>query len=156
MKKLFLGIATTGVVLLSAGSMVLAQGNVQPTSTNTQNTDVQPVVAQNFVDQNEDGLCDNFSSGTSQGAGQNFVDNNSDGVCDNFASGTSQGAGQNFVDNNGDGICDNFASGNTGKGNGQGNRQNFVDSNGDGICDNMGSGCGRGAGQGRCGRNINQ
>ena len=132
MKKLFLGIATTGVVLLSAGSMVLAQGNIQPTNTNTQNTDVQPVVAQNFVDQNEDGLCDNFSSGTSQAAGQNFVDNNDDG------------------------ICDNFASGNTSRGNGQGNRQNFVDSNGDGVCDNMGSGCGRGAGQGRCGRNINQ
>lgn len=132
MKKLFLGIATTSVVLLSAGSMVLAQGNVQPTSTNTQNTDVQPVVAQNFVDQNEDDLCDNFASDTLQGAGQNFVDNNDDG------------------------ICDNFTSGNTGRGNGQGNRQNFVDSNGDGVCDNMGSGCGRGAGQGRCGRNINQ
>ncbi len=39
--------------------------------------------------------------------GHNFIDKNNDGVCDNR--GTNQGVkkGKNFIDKNNDGICDN-------------------------------------------------
>lgn len=48
----------------------------------------------NFVDQNQDGICDN------QGQCQrNFWDDDHNGVCDNRA--------QNFVSNDNDGVCDN-------------------------------------------------
>ncbi|HNX42870.1 MAG TPA: hypothetical protein PLJ84_00400 [Bacteroidales bacterium] len=79
-----------------------------------------------FVDKNNDGVCDNYSSGRYQGRGANFVDKNNDGVCDNYGSGRYQGRGANFIDSNKDGICDN-RQGATGKWNsgcsmGNGNR----------------------------------
>ena len=64
-----------------------------------------------YVDQNDDGICDN--RGTALCDGTNcwgaFVDANGDGICDNR--GTALCDGTNcwgaFVDENGDGICDN-------------------------------------------------
>ena len=54
--------------------------------------------APSFIDENKDGICDNYSEGLmmrragsgQQGAGtgpnaENFVDEDKDGVCDNFA-----------------------------------------------------------------------
>lgn len=89
-------------------------------------TQEQPAVptAQNFVDEDGDGVCDTCGSvpGTSMGnqhgngmMGSNFVDEDGDGVCDTCGSvpGTGTGsqsgngaAGSNFVDLDGDGICD--------------------------------------------------
>jgi hypothetical protein len=37
----------------------------------------------------------------------NFVDKNNNGVCDNFEAHGKSGQGKNFVDKNGDGKCDN-------------------------------------------------
>ena len=48
-----------------------------------------------------------------------FVDNNKDGVCDNYQARVKNSQGRNFVDKNGDGICDNRQ--NAGKGQGNGN-----------------------------------
>ena len=48
-----------------------------------------------------------------------FVDNNKNGVCDNFEARGQSERGANFVDKNGDGICDN--RGTMGQGNGRGN-----------------------------------
>ncbi len=53
-----------------------------------------------------------------RGYGLSFVDNDNDGVCDNFSSGRGMGRGFgkgmgrgiNFVDNDGDGICGNASS----------------------------------------------
>lgn len=54
------------------------------------------------------------------GAQNNFIDDNNDGICDNYAdracpqNGTGNGYGcgnGNFVDENNDGICDNYANG---------------------------------------------
>lgn len=36
-----------------------------------------------------------------------FVDNNKDGICDNYQTRVKNGRSSNFVDKNGDGICDN-------------------------------------------------
>ena len=69
-----------------------------------------------------------------------FVDNNKDGICDNFAvnqgkgNGNGAGRGQGLRRGNGQGTCN-------GRGPGQGNRcgkgrgSNFVDANKNGICD---------------------
>lgn len=92
-----------------------------------------------------------------------FVDDDGDGVCDNYQSG-GQGLGQgrgnksNFVDADGDGVCDNESGQRKGKGQGRGaNRNaNFVDADGDGVCDNNAEGTqkirsrsGKGKGRGR-------
>lgn len=54
------------------------------------------------------------------GAQNNFIDDNKDGICDNYADGTcpqngtgcGYGRGNgNFVDDNNDGICDKYADG---------------------------------------------
>jgi hypothetical protein len=46
-----------------------------------------------------------------------FVDDNNDGICDNHAAMAKDGKGANFVDANGDGICDHHADGTACKGN---------------------------------------
>ena len=57
----------------------------------------------------------------------NFVDQNNNGLCDHFESGTRPGKGANFTDKNGDGICDHRqgqkGQGNQCMGNGNGRRQ---------------------------------
>ena len=90
------------------------------------------------------------------GRGQSvgFVDEDGDGVCDNFGfgrgSGQRRGQGAGFVDEDGDGVCDYFGIGRR-DGQGRGNRAGFVDEDGDGVCDYFGTG--RGSGQGRGQRN---
>ncbi len=61
-----------------------------------------------YVDEDGDGVCDNFVCP----AGQGFVDEDKDGICDY----NSCPAGQGFVDEDGDGVCDNYASGRGGCG----------------------------------------
>lgn len=67
---------------------------------------------------------------------RNFVDNDGDGNCDNYTSNGNgcrrhSGCGRRYVDADGDGKCDNYAS----NGNGCGRR--YIDADGDGNCDNM-------------------
>ena len=86
--------------------------------------------------------------------GPAFVDEDGNGICDNYENGgrglaRGRGAGiqRNFVDADGDGKCDNFTNGRwlgagRGKGIRGGARANFVDADGDGVCDNYGTGKG--------------
>jgi hypothetical protein len=71
-----------------------------------------------------------------------FVDNNKDGVCDNYQTRVNSGRGANFIDKNGDGVCDN--RGNFGNGRGNPNRcgKGYQNRNGQG----RGNCCGRGNG----------
>lgn len=57
-------------------------------------------------DTNTDTVC-NYCSGDCS-----FVDEDGDGICDNYKKPGTNGAnaGKGFVDENGDGICDNYAS----------------------------------------------
>lgn len=68
---------------------------------------------------------------TASGAGGNytgacnFVDADNDGICDNCNTyhgncPSGSGCGQNYVDADGDGVCDNYASGGQGQGRGRG------------------------------------
>ncbi|MCX6245645.1 MAG: hypothetical protein NTU98_13205 [Bacteroidetes bacterium] len=71
-----------------------------------------------------------------------FVDNNKDGICDNYQGSVKSGQGRNFVDKNGDGTCDNRQNAGKKKGNpnccGMGHQHRHGQGNGN--C------CGRGYG----------
>jgi len=163
MKKMnvIIGLMTASVIGFAAlnSNSVLAVETPNPVVCNHTNG--------NFVDANNDGICDNF------------IDANNDGKCDTCigeghqgnkkgkgkgkgngnGKGKGQGNGQgnstqgaNFVDTNNDGVCDNHS---TEQGNGRrhGNGTqgaNFVDANNDGVCDN------HAAGQENCRSNGNK
>jgi len=77
------------------------------------------------------------TAGVTQGK---FVDNNKNGVCDNFETRHQNGKGANFVDKNGDGKCDNRQSASPCKG----NRHNCGKGNGFCCGKGNGNGCGQG------------
>jgi hypothetical protein len=54
---------------------------------------------------------------SSLSSSRNYVDKDNNGVCDNFEAGKGSGKGVNFVDKNGDGICDWRSNASQGKGN---------------------------------------
>ncbi|WP_010662176.1 hypothetical protein [Marinilabilia salmonicolor] len=80
-----------------------------------------------------------------------FVDNNADGVCDNF-DGKRPGKGLGPGNGNGQGRGQGKGLGRSGNGQGRGGNGNFTDSNKNGTCDNLENGTGRlrdGSGNGR-------
>jgi hypothetical protein len=70
-----------------------------------------------------------------------FVDNNKDGVCDNYQTRMKNGPGANFVDKNGDGICDKRQNAGQGKGNQNGCGMGYQHRNGQGKGNCCGNGC---------------
>jgi len=86
-------------------------------------------------EQKKDQTASSFARG-------NYVDNDNNGVCDNFESNSLKGKGPNFVDKNGDGICDHRHDAGKGKANncnyGKGNQHRY----GNGCC-GRGPGYGR-------------
>ena len=91
-------------VLFAIMSFMTYQGLAQNGSTNTPQTNSQ------------------VTQTSTNAAPGNFVDNNKDGVCDNYQSRIKSGHGTNFVDKNGDGICDNRPNAGQGRGNPNGCR----------------------------------
>ena len=90
--------------------------------------------------------------------GPNFIDEDNDGVCDLMGTGSGYGFGQqsaNFLDEDGDGVCDLAGTGQGFGSNGSQNGAyggNFVDEDGDGQCDLMGNSNGESSGHGQGGR----
>ncbi len=148
MKTILLTVALAMMTVVAFG-----QDNQQVKATDEVQTGTQTQVWRGpfFVDDNNNGICDNFENGTRRGRGQGrnargryFVDADNDGICDNFQSGNRLGRGRglgndrgagygrrqgrfgNFVDNNNDGICDYYQSGNR-QGRGQGRGSRFLD-----------------------------
>lgn len=111
MKKFLAGIVIMGLVFSVGGTTVLAAG---------------PGRGRNFVDADNDGICDNADNTCV------YIDSDGDGICDicgvNNEICPAGSGGGNFVDEDGDGICDNYAAG-QGRGNG---------------CQGGGYGCGAG------------
>lgn len=73
-----------------------------------------------YVDRDNDGVCDNYADGQAGCTG--YVDADNDGVCDNCAA--NQGACPGYADTDNDGVCDNYGTGahhGCGAGNGTGN-----------------------------------
>ena len=77
----------------------------------------------NFVDEDGDGICDNYNNGGRPG----YSDEDGDGICDNCNNGGCPG----YSDEDGDGICDNYNNGGC---------PGYSDEDGDGVCDNRGGG----------------
>ena len=123
----------------------------------------------NFIDQNDDGICDYAQNGSATWHGPGFSDSNNNGICDYwdmsldmhqrhegmrfhdeddnqindyFERGTHEGPGHDFVDQNRDGICD-YAQDGSPTWHGPG----FTDTNNNGTCDYWEQG-GRGHGNG--------
>ncbi len=73
--------------------------------------------------------------------GEQFVDSNNDGVCDNYAIGQGNGNGSGICDGsgrvaNGQGRGKGNHNGNgDNRGNGAGNSANFADADNNGVCD---------------------
>jgi hypothetical protein len=74
---------------------------------------------------------------TVNSASGNFVDKDNNGICDNFESRSGTGHGANFVDKNGDGICDKRANVGNKNGNncmkGQGHHHQYSKGQGHGM-----------------------
>jgi hypothetical protein len=84
MKKIFLTIALAGLFFAgNSNAQTISEKNPAP---KTQQG--------NFVDTNNDGVCDNWQTRPEGGRKRNFVDADNDGVCDNIS--TRSGKGQGF------------------------------------------------------------
>jgi hypothetical protein len=101
----------SGLALLAATTLVSAQ-----TTATTNEQANAPKKGQFYVDNNNDGVCDNFGSRQGrtarQGKGQGVCNGQGQGLRQGKGNGQGQGKGQgrNFIDANKDGICDNYQS----------------------------------------------
>lgn len=119
-----LRILLSGLALMAATALVSAQ-----TGSNTNAPKDTPVKGQAFVDNNSDGVCDNYQAGKAgQGNRQGICNGKRQGACKGQAQGLAQGNGQGVTQAKG--VCN-------GKGKGQAKDRNFVDANNDGVCDNF-------------------
>ena len=77
------------LILATAIIMIFSvQLNAQSTATSNQSAQKQTAAKStsgNFIDKDNNGVCDNFESRSGNGRGANFVDKNGDGICDNRA-----------------------------------------------------------------------
>lgn len=107
MKKIVFPLILTVALILSY------QLNAQNLTSTVADTNIgkQQLPLRNFVDTNNDGICDNWSERSTNGRGHQFVDANKDGVCDNWSERPANGRGRQFVDANNDGVCDRYTQG---------------------------------------------
>lgn len=75
----------------------------------------------------------------------NYVDSDNDGVCDNYSTNHKDGHGVNFVDSDNDGVCDNHAT-HQHRGHGKGHGHNHKNGHGYGYGNGHGHGHGDGHG----------
>mgnify|MGYP006292184953 CR=1 FL=1 len=99
-----------------------------------------PAQAQNNQGQNQQNQEKQVNT---QNPRSGFVDNNNDGVCDNYT-GNRPGQGLGPGNGNGPGRANGKGLGRgRGDGQGRGDGGNFVDNDKNGICDNLENGTGR-------------
>ncbi len=108
---LFIGLALTAFIVA---------GNAQSTTDNTSAKKAKT----SFVDNNKDGVCDNYVVQATNGQGKAY--RNGNGQCLRNGNGNRYGVKRGNRRGKGQGIRN-------GKGNGQGQ---FIDANKNGICDN--------------------
>lgn len=94
MKKIII-VCVVGIVLSFASLASNAKNDTSKSSS-----------LNNYVDINDDGICDNKNLDTNTQKRNNYVDNNNDGVCDNKSINTQ--GNNNYVDSNNDNMCDNI------------------------------------------------
>ncbi len=148
-KKMWTGILAAALALSIGSANALAAEQQYPDGMGRYNADGARV---SFVDENGDGICDNFASGACGGgygcgAGRQGGRNQGRGLRNSQCLWhiSADGSWVRCVDADGDGVCDTCGA-TLPQGTG------FVDADGDGICDNFSAGiCGYG-GAGHGGR----
>lgn len=111
MKKLLTGIIALALVISVCSTTAFAAGHGHGRRHAAVNNDVvcdYCTTFCQFVDDNEDGICDNCGSDTCKKC-TGYVDANGDGICDNYGSCVC-GNGAGFTDADGDGVCDNLTA----------------------------------------------
>ncbi|MEI8047936.1 MAG: hypothetical protein WCI92_11200 [Bacteroidota bacterium] len=92
------------LILAAAILMIFAvQANAQSNTTANQPAQKQAVANSsggNYVDKDNNGVCDNIGTRSGNGRGANFVDKNNDGICDNRAT-AGKKTGNNCRNGNG-------------------------------------------------------
>ncbi|MGC8865035.1 MAG: hypothetical protein ACP5O2_04845 [Bacteroidales bacterium] len=114
MKKQILIAGLVTLLVAVMGNKVSAQNQ-----TSTPATSASTFQPGRFVDENQNGICDNYEArpaqgrgwGRGYGQGPNFVDANKNGICDYREKGISGRRGPGFVDKDNDGVCDNLRGG---------------------------------------------
>lgn len=154
MRKVFLGIMATVIVLSVGATPAFARGG-SGHGRYSRVTSMNEVCDNagskgNYVDADGNGVCDNA------GGNCGYVDADGDGTCDvcgaNHRSCVNE-KGTNFVDADGDSICDNCGVYHQCNMNENGSGESFTDADNNGVCDNYtASGHGRGSGHGRSNR----
>lgn len=86
----------------------------------------QTTQSQRFIDNNNDGVCDNYESGLCPGVGQGYGNGVCQGQGQGYGNGYGAGAGQGYGYNQGNPNCPAYG---------------YVDTDGDGVCDNYGQAC---------------
>ncbi len=133
-------------VILSAG-LVTAQNQNQDQNQDNKQVTTTSQRGPAFVDNDNDGICDNFEKGTpgnpnANGKGR-LLDGSGRSRGQGYGVRNGRGGGRNFVDADKNGICDYYENGRAGRGpgrgvglrNGKGREANFIDANNNGICD---------------------
>lgn len=70
-------------MFLFSGQFISAQEK-ENTQTAKAVAETNDFVPGTFVDDDKDGVCDNYESRVENGYGRNYVDEDKDGVCDNY------------------------------------------------------------------------
>ncbi|MEJ5302631.1 MAG: hypothetical protein HPY80_03825 [Bacteroidales bacterium] len=99
-----------------AATSLIGSGSLNAQNSNANAPAFQPG---KFVDENKNGICDNYENRPAYGRGWGrrnahggrFVDANNNGICDYRENSSANGKGLGFVDKNNDGICDNYPVG---------------------------------------------
>ncbi|NGP90138.1 hypothetical protein [Fodinibius halophilus] len=142
MRKVILFISLTSVLLISCKNSTNSDElepiypQYEDTNANNINDYVEPETHSanhDFIDSNDDRICDLAQDGSSAWHGPGFIDNNNNGICDYWDQSHamhSQHEGMRFHDENGDHRNDYFEE-DTHWGEGH----NFIDHNNDGLCD---------------------
>ena len=110
-------IAAVGILSLSA-TAAFAQAPGTPVASQAQ---VATAGGANFVDANNDGICDNFQGGTKQGQGNGGA-RKGKRLGPQDGSGFGAGSGAAMGGGNGTGICDGTGPKGQGRGRGRGRR----------------------------------
>jgi hypothetical protein len=96
--KIFL----TGMALL-AFTMIVSAQDPSARRGNGNGRCNGPCKGSSMIDNNKNGICDNFENRKGNSSGQR-----GNGNCNGTGQGQRQGKGRNFVDANGNGVCDYF------------------------------------------------
>lgn len=102
-----------------AATSLIGSNSLNAQNSNANSANVSSFQPGKFIDENKNGICDNYENrpvngrgwGRRNAQGGQFVDANNNGICDYRENSSANGKGLGFVDKNNDGICDYYIGG---------------------------------------------